>query len=67
MWTLLLWLNQKIVASYELLKSKYQAQKARRVMRKQMMLARQLPAYLRRDMGLPPYTERGDTRSKDSQ
>ena len=67
MWTVLLWLNQKIVASYELLKSKYQAQKARRITRKQMAMTRHLPAYLRRDMGLPPYTEREDTRSKDSQ
>jgi hypothetical protein len=67
MWTLLLWLNQKIVASYEWLKNLYEVQRDRRITRKQIMLARHLPAYLRRDMGLPPYTEREETRSKDSQ
>lgn len=67
MWTLLLWLNQKIVASYEWLKNRYEVLRDRRVTRKQMMLARHLPAYLRRDMGLPPYTERKEIRSKDSQ
>ncbi|WP_219701247.1 hypothetical protein [Marinomonas lutimaris] len=66
MWTLLLWLNQKIVASYELLKNRYQIQRARRTARKQMMFAHKLPDYLRRDMGLPPYTEREETISKDS-
>lgn len=66
MWTLLLWLNQKVVASYVWLKSRYELQKAKRIARKQMMLAHHLPAYLRRDMGLPPYTEHHDTRSKDS-
>lgn len=67
MWTLFLWLNQKIVASYEWLKNRYEVQRDRRITRKQIMLARRLPAYLRRDMGLPPYTEREETRSKDSQ
>lgn len=67
MWTLLLWLNQKILASYERLKNRYEVQKARCVMRRQMAMTRHLPAYLRRDMGLPPYTEREETRSKDSQ
>ncbi|NVK73819.1 hypothetical protein C0J08_22565 [Marinomonas sp. CT5] len=65
MWTLLLWLNQKIVAGYEWLKSTYKVQKAKRMMKKQMMLARHLPAYLRRDMGLPPYTENKNTQPKD--
>lgn len=67
MWTLLLWLSQKIVASYEWLKNRYELQKARRITRKQIAITRHLPAYLRRDMGLPPYTEREETRSKDSQ
>ncbi len=67
MWTLLLWLNQKIVVSYERLKDRHEVQKARRITRKQMATTRHLPAYLRRDMGLPPYTERGETRSKASQ
>jgi hypothetical protein len=67
MWTLLLWLNQKIVTSYEWLKSRYEVQRDRRVTRKQMMFARHLPAYLRRDMGMPPYTEREETIYKNSQ
>jgi hypothetical protein len=67
MWTLLLGLNQKIVVGYKRLKNRYEVQKARRVTRKQMALAQHLPTYLRRDMGLPPYTERGETRPKDSQ
>lgn len=67
MWTLLLWLNQKVVAGSKWLKLRYEVQKSRRTLRKQMMIARHLPSYLRRDMGLPPYTERGDTQSKDSQ
>ena len=65
MWTLLLWLNQKVAEGSKWLKIKYEVQKAKRELRQQMRMARHLPDYLRRDMGLPPYTESKNTQSKD--
>ncbi len=55
MWTLLVWVNNKIISGYQSLEKCYLGHKAKKKHGQQMMLSRQLPEYLRRDMGLPPY------------
>ncbi|ETI59937.1 hypothetical protein [Marinomonas profundimaris] len=62
MWTLLVWLNHKIKESYEYLKTGYEVKKARRRAKRDLALLGRLPAYLQRDMGLPPYTESEDSK-----
>lgn len=53
MWTLLLWLNHKIVARYKDYRKKQKD-------KKMYQATRYLPEYLKRDMGLPPYSSRNN-------
>lgn len=55
MWTLLVWVNDKVISGYQSLEKRYLEHKAKKKHGQQMMRSRQLPEYLRRDMGLPPY------------
>ncbi|SBS25314.1 hypothetical protein MSP8886_00239 [Marinomonas spartinae] len=55
MWTLLLWLNQKIIKWY---KDQKEKRKDKEIYRKEQNIqqsSRHLPDFVKRDMGLPPY------------
>ncbi len=58
MWILLVWLNEKAMNGYKFLKLGHKKRKSKKSHIQQMMLSRKLPEYLRRDMGLPPYSSR---------
>ncbi|RBO86220.1 hypothetical protein [Marinomonas aquiplantarum] len=55
MWALLLWLNQKILNLNNKLKAKKEERKRREELREVHLESRNLPEYLRKDLGLPPY------------
>jgi hypothetical protein len=57
MWTLLLWLNSKWLKGYAMLKTRRVEQKKRRQRRDFQLKTQHLPEYLKRDIGLPPYSE----------
>lgn len=57
MWTLLLWLNTKMVEGYAAFKKRAVEQRRRRQIRDFYLKAQYMPEYLKRDIGLPPYSE----------
>ncbi|WP_417529409.1 hypothetical protein [Marinomonas shanghaiensis] len=57
MWTLLLWLNAKIVDAHVVFKKRRTEQKRRRQIRDFHLKSQHMPEYLKRDIGLPPYSE----------
>ncbi|WP_409418848.1 hypothetical protein AB8616_17680 [Marinomonas sp. RS-M-Aa-14] len=58
MWTLLLWLNAKIVDAHVVFKKRCVQHKRRRQIRDFHLKSQYMPEYLKRDIGLPPYSER---------
>lgn len=64
MWTLLVWLNEKVISAYRSLKNRHTERKSKKLHVQQMILSRKLPEYLRRDMGLPPYSSRHEIEKK---
>lgn len=55
MWTLLLWLNQKIIKWYKDLQEKRKDKKIYQSEQDIRLSSRHLPEYVKRDMGLSPY------------
>ncbi|MDB4838031.1 hypothetical protein OAH87_06140 [Marinomonas sp.] len=55
MWTLLLWINQKIIQLNKELKEISEQKKRRQETQNIHSASRHLPDHIKRDMGLPPY------------